>query len=96
MEGWRRVIKDVPHRKEVVAANLAEYASSGKRSIVNWFQANHKLTVSFCPVSQNLERHGNEWETMLVISWSGSGGCACADGGTFGHFLKILSIRYRR
>ena len=29
MQGWRRVVSDVLHRKEVVAGNLGEYASSG-------------------------------------------------------------------
>ena len=29
MQGWRRVVSDVSHRKEVVAGNLGEYASSG-------------------------------------------------------------------
>ena len=29
MQGWRRVISDVSHRKEVVAGNLGKYASSG-------------------------------------------------------------------
>ena len=33
MEGWRRVIGDVSHRKEVVAGNLGEYASSGMPSV---------------------------------------------------------------
>lgn len=31
MQGWKRVMSDVTHRKEVVAGNLGEYATAGKR-----------------------------------------------------------------
>ena len=33
MEGWKRVMQDVSHRKEVVAGNLAEYASAREYSV---------------------------------------------------------------
>ena len=29
MEGWKRVMKNLSHRKEVVAGNIGEYAASG-------------------------------------------------------------------
>ena len=29
MEGWKRVMKDLVHRKEIVVGNIGEYASSG-------------------------------------------------------------------
>ena len=34
MEGWKRVMKNLSHRKEVVVGNLARYASKSKSFVM--------------------------------------------------------------